>query len=167
MTRRGDVRGTEGSSSPGTIGARPSDSTNRQSPRFQSRTNRSVDKVTCYRRALLAAAAALLLSGCGIFGHSGEVSGKVLSAPTCPVERVGEECPPRPVSGAEVVALDGNAIRGSTLTDSSGAFHLTLPDGRYAIRATNVGGYASTATEQVVISDAPVSVTLIVDSGIR
>lgn len=66
-----------------------------------------------------------------------------------------------------MVALDGNAIRGSTLTDSSGAFHLTLPDGRYAIRATNVGGYASTATEQVVISDAPVSVTLIVDSGIR
>jgi Carboxypeptidase regulatory-like domain len=126
-----------------------------------------VDKVTRYRRAWLAAAAALLLCGCGIFSHSGEVSGKVLSGPTCPVERVGEECPPRPVSGAEVVALDGDAIRGSTLTDSTGAFHLTLPDGRYVIRATNVGGYASTATEQVVISAAPVSVTLIVDSGIR
>jgi hypothetical protein len=125
-----------------------------------------VDKVTCYRRASLAAvAAALLLCGCG--SHSGEVSGKVLAGPACPVERVGEECPPRPVSGAEVVALEGDAIRGSTLTDSSGAFHLTLPDGRYVIRATNAGGYASTATEQVVISEAPVSVTLIVDSGIR
>lgn len=122
--------------------------------------------MTCYRRALLAAAA-LLLCGCGIGNHSGEVSGEVLSAPSCPVERVGEECPPRPVSGAEVVALDGDAVRGSTLTDSSGAFHLTLPEGRYVLRATNVGGYASTATEEVVISDASVSVTLIVDSGIR
>lgn len=122
--------------------------------------------MTCYRRASLAAAA-LLLCGCGIGNPSGEVSGEVLSAPSCPVERVGEECPPRPVSGAEVVALDGDAVRGSTLTDSSGAFHLTLPEGRYVLRATNVGGYASTATEEVVISDAPVSVTLIVDSGIR
>ncbi|BAS08774.1 hypothetical protein AHiyo4_21960 [Arthrobacter sp. Hiyo4] len=35
------------------------------------------------------------------------------------------------------------------------------------IRATNVGGYASTATELVVISDSPVHITLVVDSGIR
>lgn len=125
-----------------------------------------MDRVTCYRRALLAAAV-LLLCGCGNVSHSGEVSGKVLAGPACPVERVGEECPPRPVSGADVVALDGGAIRGSTLTDGSGAFHLTLPDGRYVIRATNAGGYASTATEEVVISNNPVTVTLIVDSGIR
>ncbi|MBT2555933.1 hypothetical protein J7I89_23640 [Arthrobacter sp. ISL-5] len=63
--------------------------------------------------------------------------------------------------------MDGEAVRGSTLTDSTGAFHLTLPDDRYVIRASNVGGYASTAIEPVVISDAPVHVTLVVDSGIR
>ncbi|WP_258060860.1 carboxypeptidase-like regulatory domain-containing protein [Arthrobacter sp. 4R501] len=91
----------------------------------------------------------------------------VLTAPVCPVERVGQECPPRPVSGAAVVALDGDAVQGSTQTDSTGAFNLTLPDGRYMIRATNVGGYASTATELVVISDRPVHITLVVDSGIR
>lgn len=66
-----------------------------------------------------------------------------------------------------MVALDGDAVRGSTLTDSNGAFHLTLPDGRYLIRATNIGGYASTATEHVIISDSPVQITLILDSGIR
>ncbi|WP_168223542.1 carboxypeptidase regulatory-like domain-containing protein [Pseudarthrobacter sp. NIBRBAC000502772] len=65
------------------------------------------------------------------------------------------------------MALDGDAVRGSTQTDSTGAFHLTLPDGRYVIRATNAGGYASTATELVVISDRPVHITLVVDSGIR
>jgi len=119
----------------------------------------------------LLAVAGLLLCGCTesgqVTGHQGMVTGYVLTAPVCPVERVGQECPPRPVSGAAVIALDGDAVRGSTLTDTSGAFSLTLPDGRYVIRATNAGGYASTATEDVVVSDNPVHITLIVDSGIR
>jgi hypothetical protein len=120
----------------------------------------------------LLAAAALLLCGCAdesgrVTGHSGLVTGYVLTAPVCPVERVGQECPPRPVSRAAVVALAGDAVRGSTLTDTAGAFSLTLPDGRYVIKATNVGGYASTASEPVVVSDNPVHITLIVDSGIR
>jgi hypothetical protein len=119
----------------------------------------------------LLALAGLLLCGCTgsgqVAGHSGLVTGYVLTGPVCPVERVGHECPPRPVSGAAVVALDGDAIRGSASTDTAGAFSLTLPDGRYVIKATNVGGYASTATEDVVISDNPVHITLIVDSGIR
>lgn len=120
----------------------------------------------------LLAAAALLLCGCSdesgqVAGHSGLVTGYVLTAPVCPVERVGQQCPPRPVSRAAVVALDGDGVRGSTLTDTAGAFSLTLPDGRYVIKATNVGGYASTASESVVVSDNPVHITLIVDSGIR
>lgn len=129
-----------------------------------------MSEVKCSVWVLLAAV--LWLCGCAapsgpVAGHSGDVDGVVLTAPVCPVERVGQECPPRPVSGAAVVALDGDTVRGSTQTDSTGAFHLALPDGRYVIRATNVGGYASTATELVVISDSPVHITLVVDSGIR
>lgn len=121
---------------------------------------------------LLAAAALLPLCGClNESGegtrHSGLVTGYVLTAPVCPVERVGQDCPPRPVSGAAVVALEGDAVRGATHTGTAGAFSLVLPDGRYVIKATNVGGYASTATEQVTISGDRVNITLIVDSGIR
>lgn len=121
---------------------------------------------------ILLAAVILLLCGCTnesrqVTRHSGLVTGDVLTAPVCPVERVGQECPPRPVSGAAVVALRGDSVRASARTDTSGAFSLTLPDGRYVIRATNVGGYASTASESVVVSDNPVHITLIVDSGIR
>lgn len=121
---------------------------------------------------ILLAAVILLLCGCTnesrqVTRHSGLVAGDVLTAPVCPVERVGQECPPRPVSGAAVVALRGDSVRASARTDTSGAFSLTLPDGRYVIRATNVGGYASTASESVVVSDNPVHITLIVDSGIR
>jgi hypothetical protein len=125
---------------------------------------------TCF--AITACAAAVvLMGGCagnqGSTGHFGVVTGYVLTAPTCPVQRVGQECPPRPVSGSTVVAADGATIRGSTRTDSAGAFRLTLPHGRYVITATNVGGYPSTATESVNVSDAPVHITLTLDSGIR
>ncbi|WP_115787133.1 carboxypeptidase-like regulatory domain-containing protein [Arthrobacter silvisoli] len=118
------------------------------------------------------AAAAALLCGCSgdsgqPAGHFGTVTGHVLTAPVCPVERPGMECAPRPVSGASVVALAEDTVRGSTVTDTAGAFSLTLPDGGYVIRATNIGGYASVASQDVVISDRPVQVTLIVDSGIR
>lgn len=121
---------------------------------------------------ILLAAVILLLCGCTnesrqVTRHSRLVTGDVLTAPVCPVERVGQECPPRPVSGAAVVALRGDSVRASARTDTSGAFSLTLPDGRYVIRATNVGDYASTASESVVVSDNPVHITLIVDSGIR
>ncbi|MDQ0635012.1 hypothetical protein QFZ40_002921 [Arthrobacter pascens] len=129
------------------------------------------------RFAVTLLAAAALLCGCTTSSgqvtdrsgtdHSGLVGGYVLTAPVCPVERIDQECPPRPVSGARVVALDGDAVRGSTITDNDGAFQLTLPDGRYLIKATNVGGYASTATQEVAVSDAPRHITLVVDSGIR
>ena len=120
----------------------------------------------------LVVAATLLLCGCAdepgrVQGQTGVVTGYVLTGPACPVERVGQQCPPRPVPSATVVALDGDGVRGSTLTDTAGAFRLALPDGRYVIRATNVGGYASTASEAVLVSDNHVQITLIVDSGIR
>jgi hypothetical protein len=131
-----------------------------------------VNDVARFNLILLAAAALLLLCGCinesgEATRHSGLVTGYVLTAPVCPVERVGQDCPPRPVSGAAVVALAGDAVRGSTLTDAAGAFNLTLADGWYIIKASNVGGYASAASKHVVISDKPVHITLIVDSGIR
>ena len=119
----------------------------------------------------LLTASALLLTGCANQADqvtdSGLVEGYVLTAPVCPVERFAQECPPRSVSGAEVIALDGDAVRGSTITDSTGAFQLALPEGRYVIQATNVGGYASTATQEVAVSGTPNHITLIVDSGIR
>lgn len=121
--------------------------------------------------ALLALVGVLLLCACAAWpwgdSPSGVVSGNVLSAPSCPVERVGYVCPPRPVSGATVVAYDGDTAQVSTRTDSGGFFRLTLPVGRYVIKATNAGGYASTASQDVVVSGGSVRITLIVDSGIR
>jgi hypothetical protein len=100
--------------------------------------------------------------------RSGTLEGTVLSAPSCPVERVGSPCPPRPVAGATVEAYRGSHGVAQTATGRSGGFLLRLPAGSYLVRATNVGGYRSTAATQVTVSaDRPVSVTLTVDSGIR
>ena len=119
---------------------------------------------------MAALTAAVVLAGCGGGADAGSavvVTGQVLSAPSCPVERVGQPCPPRPVPGAVVTALVGDEQRGETTSDQRGQFRLTLPAGRYVIRATNPGGYASTASEEVTVSTVPVQITLIVDSGIR
>lgn len=122
------------------------------------------------REVLAVLAAAVVLTACGPVADGGSavvVTGQVLSAPSCPVERVGQPCPPRPVPDALVVAVIGNEKRGETTSDQRGQFRLMLPAGRYTIRATSPGGYASTASEDVTVSTAPVQVTLTVDSGIR
>lgn len=122
------------------------------------------------REFLAVLAAAVVLTACGPVADGGSavvVTGQVLSAPNCPVERVGQPCPPRPVPDAVVVAVIGNDQRGETTSDQQGKFRLMLPPGRYTVRATNPGGYASTASEAVTVSTAPVQITLTVDSGIR
>ncbi|MEO7148258.1 MAG: carboxypeptidase-like regulatory domain-containing protein [Terrimesophilobacter sp.] len=135
------------------------------SSQIRDEDDRSRHKLRRCGAALLVATAVVLLSGCNV--HTGIVLGSVLAAPACPVQRADQPCPPRPVPGASVVAMVGDVISGSTLTDSNGAFQLELPTGRYLITATNVGGMRTTATEQVTISDTPRRVVLVVDSGIR
>ncbi|MEP7019837.1 MAG: carboxypeptidase-like regulatory domain-containing protein, partial [Pseudonocardiales bacterium] len=92
-----------------------------------------------------------------------------LSAPACPgPERVGRPCPPWPVHGAVVVAVIAEKTVASARTHADGTFLLSLPEGRYLIRATNAGGYAPTARTTVRVGVArPVSITLTVDSGMR
>jgi type IV secretory pathway protease TraF len=123
------------------------------------------------RTRALAAVAASLVGGCASTAAQtadARVGGRVLSAPSCPVERVGVPCPPRPVANGAVVALRGGHVVASTHTDARGYFHLTVAPGQYTVRATNAGGYGSTASRTVTArAGKPVVVRLVVDSGIR
>jgi hypothetical protein len=123
---------------------------------------------------VLAVAVALLAAGCGssspAASPTGAVTGRVLSAPSCPVERAGVPCPPRPVVGASVAALQEDRVVASTRSGRGGWFRLALPAGRYVVRATNVGGYGSTAQRNVTVDPrggAAPAIRLVVDSGIR
>ena len=98
----------------------------------------------------------------------GTVAGRVYSAPSCPVERAGHPCPPRPVVGASVVALQARHVVASTHTGAGGRFQLSVDAGRYVIRATNTGGLATTAQKIVdVTAGATIRARLVVDSAIR
>lgn len=98
---------------------------------------------------------------------AGVVTGIVYSEPSCPVERADSPCPPGPVAGAAVVASVGQRRRAATHTGGDGRFRLELSYGRYTIRVTNVGAYASTTSKTVDVSVVPISIELTVDSGIR
>jgi hypothetical protein len=123
-------------------------------------------------RSLLAGAVAVLVAGCGSSAPAatpkGTIGGRVLSAPSCPVQQQGVPCPPRPVSSAAVVVFHAGHVIASTHTDTQGRFRLTVSVGRCRVRATNVGGLATTASKVVVVhADQVVRVRLVVDSGIR
>ena len=131
-------------------------------------STRRKDMVRGYAAALTAV---MLLSACSS-GTAGSAQtallvGTVYAAPTCPVERISSPCPPRPVVGATVVAYRGSQPAGTTRTGAGGRFQLRLSVGSYTIRATNIGGYASTATKDVYLTATGASVDLTVDSGIR
>ncbi|MEO8750914.1 MAG: carboxypeptidase-like regulatory domain-containing protein [Allobranchiibius sp.] len=118
---------------------------------------------------VLALAVAGCASGRASVQSSGGVSGTVLSGPRCggPVSPASP-CPPGPVPGAAVLALNRGHVTSSTRTDARGDFRLTLPVGTYSIQATNIGEYRSTATQTVTVTGShPVTVTLLLDTGIR
>jgi hypothetical protein len=118
---------------------------------------------------LAALALAACASGRTTSQTSGVVTGTVLSGPRCPGPEISSSpCPPGPVGGAAVVALRHGHIISSTRSDVRGGFGLTLPVGDYSIQATNIGGYRSTATHAVTVTESrPVTVTLVLDTGIR
>lgn len=120
-------------------------------------------------RALVIVGLLLALSACGSATKvpTGIVRGRVVSAPTCPVERLRSPCPPRPVVGADVVATDQGRVVGQTRSGASGRFTLSLPRGRHLITAYNVGPLRTSAAVSVVVGASPRSITLTVDSGIR
>lgn len=115
----------------------------------------------------------LVLAACATplptVGAVGAVSGTVLSAPRCPGPEISSSpCPPGPVDGATVTAVRDGRTVATTRTDARGGFRLTLPAGRYVLEATNPGGYRSKAADTVtVIASQPLTVTLLLDTGIR
>ena len=121
--------------------------------------------------ALLLAAALTGACGGGAATSSsalGTVVGTVTSAPTCPVERVGSPCPPRPVAGATVEVDRGDSVVATTRTDTAGRFRVGVPAGHYTVVAHNIGGYRSTASSAVdVVAGTTATADLTVDSGIR
>ena len=125
------------------------------------------------RRTLVSTAFALALgiSACGPAGqpHSG-VQGLVQVGPTCPVERLGSPCPPRPLA-ATVVARDGNGQEvGRAQSGADGHFTIGLQPGAYTLVGLTINASGlprPIPTTVTVVEGRYTSVTVEYDSGIR
>ena len=130
--------------------------------------------LTAVRTSLAGLLLAVALAACGTAtslpgpAGSGTVTGRVLAAPGCPVERVSSPCPDIPVAGAQVRALRGGQVVAAVRSGRGGAFQFRLGAGTYILTGVNSGGYRSTARAVITVRPGQqVRVNLTVDSGIR
>jgi hypothetical protein len=104
----------------------------------------------------------------------GDVVGRLLLGPTCPVERADDPCDPvaRP-SPVGLVALDtSGAVAARTVTLGDGSFALDLPAGRYTLRAEHSAALPRIGDTSVLVTDRatrshPQRVIVTGDTGIR
>ena len=117
---------------------------------------------------------ALVLSGCGGTNAHGSnprsvaiVSGTVTAGPTCPVERAGHPCPPRPVI-ATIRAILATRVAASTRSAVDGTYRFELSTGTYTITATSASAFPRCLPKQInVIAPAPAEINISCDTGIR
>ncbi len=93
------------------------------------------------------------------------IDGKVEAGPTCPVERVDEPCPARPVTDATVTARGPRTK--STKTNSKGAFTLRLEPGTYQVSAESRSVFGCGSKSVKVVAHRYTHVTIDCDTGIR
>jgi hypothetical protein len=99
--------------------------------------------------------------GTGAYGY-------VTAGPTCPVERPGLLCPPRPLA-ATVQAQDRSGRQvAATSTDGSGRYRLALPPGSYTLTASTGRALPRCPPVGVTVgTGAPTRVDVDCDTGIR
>ncbi len=126
------------------------------------------------RRAFAVLLFALLLAACGTDQTSGTelgtIRGRVLLAPTCPVEQVSSPCPPRPLSDVvvRVVGAKGKVLASTTSTDG-GRFEIEVRSGSFLLTASIEQDPARSVipTRVRVVAGTVSHANVLVDSGIR
>jgi hypothetical protein len=99
--------------------------------------------------------------GSGVYGY-------VTAGPTCPVERPGQPCSPRPLV-VTVQALDPSGRQvGVARSDAAGRYLIALPPGRYTLTAVGSSPLPRCPPTMVTIgADAAIRADISCDTGIR
>jgi hypothetical protein len=126
---------------------------------------------------IAAIAVACILAACSGPGASsspaGEIHGRVLAGPTCPVvtDPPDPSCRDRPVAGAVILVLDQAGAQVNRATSGQdGRFTVRLVPGTYRLVPQPVEGLMGTAEEQevrVTGSQPTAEVIVAYDTGIR
>jgi hypothetical protein len=100
-----------------------------------------------------------------VYTAASGVNGQTVAGPTCPVERAGHPCPPRPVTDATVTARGPQTK--STHTDAKGDFTLKLDPGSYDVSADSKSSFSCKTQRVQVVAHRYTHVTINCDTGIR
>lgn len=98
------------------------------------------------------------------------IRGAARAGPICPVALPNDPaCAPRPVAGATIHVIDGTGTEVAQLeTDARGEFQVTIPAGRYVVRADPMEGLMRAPDPvEVEVTTGLVPVELTYDTGIR
>ena len=100
---------------------------------------------------------------------SGGIAGRALAGPVCPVQRPNDPaCADRPVAGATIRVMRGDALVLTLTTDAAGQFSAALQPGDYTVVADSVDGLMGTpAAMPVTVSTSILTIDLSYDTGIR
>ena len=118
-------------------------------------------------RGLIVGLALIGAFACGD-GSPGRVVGEVLAGPTCPVEREGEPCDPKPLVGAAVIVTDedGSDVA-ETTTGPLGRFEITIRPGTWQVTARSDEAMSCEGIEVIVTAGGETEITIPCDTGIR
>jgi hypothetical protein len=95
------------------------------------------------------------------------VRGTITAGPTCPVERAGQPCPPRPVQ-TEVRLVDGARVVVTGRSGADGTFSLTAPPGTYQLQTVQSGTFPRCPAKTVTVTAGHYATAdLMCDTGIR
>ncbi|HVA99976.1 MAG TPA: hypothetical protein VNE42_01765 [Acidimicrobiales bacterium] len=100
-------------------------------------------------------------SGTGIYGS-------VMAGPTCPVERAGQPCPPKPVAAVVDVRNVDGVMAASTHTDRAGRYAVSVRPGRYVVLVITGAIYPRCPNDAVTVpSGSRLRADISCDTGIR
>jgi hypothetical protein len=95
------------------------------------------------------------------------IFGRITAGPTCPVERPGQQCAPRPVV-ATVKAQKRHRTVASTRSNSAGDYAMGLRAGTYTITVDTGSMFPRCPTKTITVAKGQsVEVNVLCDTGIR
>ena len=98
---------------------------------------------------------------------SGRIDGRLILSPAVPVERPGTPNE-RPIRGRVAVIGPSGAVVAEADTGADGAFHVSLPPGRYVLRLESPGRPGRAADQPVTVTaGGATNATITYDAGIR
>jgi carboxypeptidase family protein len=112
-------------------------------------------------------AAMLPAAGLAAAPASGNIDGRIVLSPAVPVEHVGTPSE-RPIAGRVAIIGPAGAVVAEVNSDADGAFHVSLPPGRYVLRLESPGRPGRAADQAVTVASGRATNAVITyDAGIR